>query len=175
VAGDHKVSLKKYANWVVNGCARCNQPACHIVVGTVCARFVEIQARGGGMQKNLMLVNTTNYFRSFIPPAQFDCLQNDQIVPPLCSLPVALPVQSLPRHARLPLVDCCVCFIGRRPSKATMYYIFDFCCCSIRCPEQRDNTPPHVPPRSHLLSNIPQTANANYRLVVVSPHPVAAI
>jgi hypothetical protein len=35
--------------------------------------------------------------------------------------------------------------------------------------------PPHVPPRSRLLYNIPQTTNANYRLVVVSPHPVAAI
>jgi hypothetical protein len=151
-----------------------NAPGRHITGDARCAFFGEIRARRGGMHKFLMLVNTTIFFKDFIPPAQLDRPQNDQIALPLRSPPVARPVLSLPRRARVFLVDCCVCFIGRRSSNATMYFIFYFFRRSIRRPERRDNTPPHIPPRSRLLTDIPPTAIADYRLVVVSPHPVAA-
>jgi hypothetical protein len=46
---------------------------------------------------------------------------------------------------------------------------------SIRRSKQRDNTPPHVPPRSPLLFNTPLIVDANFWLVVVSLHQTAAI
>ncbi len=52
---------------------------------------------------------------------------------------------------------------GLRPSYFRLF------CRSIRRPEQRDNTPPHVPHRLRLLSNAPPTVDANFWLVVVSP------
>jgi hypothetical protein len=62
----------------------------------------------------------------FIPPStQLDCPHNDQDVLPLHSLPVARPVLSLPHCTHVFLVDCCMCFIGWRLSKARMSFIFD--------------------------------------------------
>ncbi len=42
-------------------------------------------------------------------------------------------------------------------------------------PQTMGQRPPHVPPRSRLLSNAPLTVDDNFRLVAVSPHQTAAI
>ncbi len=89
------------------------------------------------------------------------------------------PVTTLLLHlllcASVLLVGCCVIFIRWRPSKAMAYFRCHFFSSSICRSKQRDNTPPHILPRSPLLFNAPPTVDANFWLVVVSPHQTAAI
>ena len=65
--------------------------------------------------------------------------------------------------------------INWRPSKATMYFYFFYFLPLHSTPQTMGQRPPHVPPRSRLLSNAPLTVDDNFRLVIVSPHQTAAI
>ncbi len=60
-------------------------------------------------------------------------------------------------------------------SKARTNFCCHFFSSTICNSKQRDNTPPHIPPRSPFLFNAPSTVNANFWLVVVSPHQTVAI
>jgi hypothetical protein len=59
--------------------------------------------------------------------------------------------------------------INWRPSKATMYFYFFYFLPLHSTPQTMEQRPPHVPPRSRLLSNAPLTIDDNFRLVIVSP------
>jgi hypothetical protein len=61
-----------------------------------------------------------------------------------------------------------------RPFEAAAYFIPLIFCQSIRRPVQGDNIPPHVPPWSRLLSNVPLNVKADFYLIVVSPNKKAA-
>ncbi len=95
---------------------KCKAPGRHVTGNPRCAFFGEIQARGGGMHQFLMLVNTTIYFKISSPP-------------PNLIVPIMIKSRSPCAPRRLCILSypslLCV-IIGRQPSKATMYFIFDF-------------------------------------------------
>jgi hypothetical protein len=59
------------------------------------------------------------------------------------------------------------------PFEAAAYSIPFIFCQSIRRPVQGDNIPPHVPPWSRLLSNVPPNVEADFYLIVMSPNKKA--
>ncbi len=64
-------------------------------------------------------------FRNLSHPVQLNRPQDDQSTTTLRSPLVPHPLISLLHCARVYLTDCCVCFTGRRPSKAMMYFTFN--------------------------------------------------
>jgi hypothetical protein len=111
-----------------------------------------------------------NRFPNQVPPAKLDHPQNNQIALPLCSWLVVRPVQSLICRACMPLVDFCVCFIGQRPSKATMYFILYYFHGSIFARNEETTTPHMLCPGrvSSLICLRPLTPTIGWLLC----HPI---
>jgi hypothetical protein len=67
------------------------------------------------------------------------------------------------------LVGVCKISIGSRLRPGPSPSLYFFVARLHSTPQTMGQRPPHVPPRSHLLSNAPLTVDNNFRLVVVSP------